>query len=133
MPDGRLSDNNIANTRPPARSFLDRLLLNKLPSASPNIHLLQLDPLGLLPEFIDNYEEREDRQQDIVDHEVVRAERVEEASVSLEKYKENIQRQREVGTPGIECSAEREVCRVLALRDKGFAEANMADSNDGPD
>jgi hypothetical protein len=131
---GYLSDNNIANFRPPPTRFLNRLfLINKLPPPSPNIHILQRHPLGLVPEFIHDNEEYEDGEEDVVDDKVIGTERVQEASIPLEKHEEDVQGEREVGTPWIECGAERQLRRVLSLCDEGFAEANVGDADYGPD
>lgn len=104
-----LPDNNGINARPPRGGLLGRLGLLRidvLPSPGPDIYILQSNDAGFVPEFVHNHKQHKHRKQDIVDHKVSGAERVEEASVPLEENEEHICCQREVGAPWVEESLE---------------------------
>lgn len=127
--------NNGINAGPPRSGLLGwfgLIQINVLPSPSPDVHILQSDNMCFVPELVHNHKQDKNRDQDIVNHKVSRAKRIEEASVPLEENEEHICCQREVGAPWVEESLEWELWWVLALRDQGFPESNMRNSDYRP-
>lgn len=103
-----------------------------IPSSGPNIHLLELHPLGLLPELVPQEQNDEHGEQDITDHKRSRAERVQEGRVSLEEDEEDVGRQRGVGAVGIPHGFECEIVDGLALCFEAVAEADVDEFDGAP-
>ena len=103
-----------------------------VPSSRPDIHLLELHPLGLLPELVPQKQDDKHRQQDITYHKRSRAERVQEGRVSLEEDEEDVGRQGGVGTVGIPHRFEGEIVDGLALSFETIAEADVDEFNGAP-
>ena len=103
-----------------------------VPSSRPNIHLLKLHPLGLLPELVPQKQDDKHGQQDITDHKRSGAERVQEGRVALEEDQEDVGRQGGVGAVGIPHGFEGEVVDGLALRFEAVAEADVDEFDGAP-
>lgn len=61
-----------------------------------------------MPQLPPNHKQRKHREQDIIHHEIVCAERVQERRVALEKHEEDREGKREIRAPGVESGAEGE-------------------------
>lgn len=127
------TNHHITNKRPPLALSRQFIHLAKLPAPRPNIHILQLHPLGLIPKLVHNHEQDEYRQQDVAFHKADSAERVQETRVPLEEDEEDVGCQCEVCAPWVEQGFVWQCCGVLALCDEGATEADVADADDGPD
>lgn len=126
--------NNLHNPVPARPRSPNRLhfWIKQLPPPSPNIHLLQLDQLRLVPKLVYQEEKHKHGEQDIVDHEVGYAERIQKCRVSLEKDEEDIPSDGQICSPRLPGCFVWEQFRILALGNEGFSESDMCDSNSCP-
>lgn len=71
------------------------------PPPCPDIHFFELHPSRSFRYLPSSYQQHEDGQEDVVDHKVGGAERVQKSGVALEEDEKDIRGQRRIGSAGV--------------------------------